>query len=219
MENPVIFESTRPVRMSSLKRLPQPISLFKLLRADEKQLIGYHEDDLKPEQSRSPDTVPLDDSMDSGEESPTPVCAVPEEVTVVSDDGGDMAPVTTISIALMIELLKKRNMRLAGVEAEARQFQLQLQSTQELVDQFARDLNTSRRQVSALIRQNTMLLNELKTVKEKDDTSLETHQMMKAELFALKTCLFVGAIFILFGGKVELIAVMAVGWLAVDLAG
>jgi hypothetical protein len=215
MENPTF--TGPPVTMSGLQLLPQPRSLFNLVRADEKQQIGDQEHELKPEQSWSPDTVPLDDSLDSCE-SPS-AFTVPEEVTVDSDFDGDSEPATSISIALMIELLKKRNTRLQGVETERRQFQLQLQSTQELVDQLTRDLNTSRGQVAELIKHNTMMLNELKTVTETEDASLETQQMLRVELFALKACLFVGALFVLFGRKVELIAIMAVGWLAVDLAG
>ena len=151
---------------------------------------------------------------------------MPEEVTLGTNDSGtprsrhsssSSSPVATIRLSLMIELLKKRNQRLASVEKEAKEYKRQLDNTAGLLDIVTEDLNTAREQTKELMEKNTLLLNALEMAKEKEASSIETQDMLRGELSILKGCLFVATVYIMIGGKVELVAFMALVWLATDL--
>lgn len=101
-------------------------------------------------------------------------------------------------------------------EVEVQEYLQQIKDIQKLVDQRTMDLNRSRQQVAELIKHNSRLLQELKATTGKGDASLEDHRMIKQELNVLKFCFFIGALWIWFGGRADVIGIVAFVWILAD---
>lgn len=135
-------------------------------------------------------------------------CAVPTEVTILgphdaNDGGKDQTEAD--------EKLKEQS------QIEVREYRQQLHDTQNLVDHLTMDLNRARLQVAELIKHNTRLLEELKAVAGKDSASLDEYRMLRQELMILKGCLFFGALFIFWGGRADIIAILAFVWILAEI--
>ena len=97
------------------------------------------------------------------------------------------------------------------------EYQKQLQSTNELVDQLTTDLNKSRNQVAELINHNNILLEELKALAGTDISTLEERQSMRQEMKIMKGTLVFGTLYVLFGGRTDLLALVALVWFVADV--
>jgi hypothetical protein len=142
------------------------------------------------------------------EHSPT---AIPVEVTVMDNFPEGHSLDQTYDVI-------HQDKRLEVAQAESKEYLAQLHKTQWLVDQQTRDLNRSRGQVAELINQNMTLLEELKAVAGKDEASLEEPQMLRQELNALKWSLFLGTIFVLCGGRADMLSLIGLVWMVVDVS-
>jgi hypothetical protein len=160
-----------------------------------------------------PDLLTPRTSIESSSHDGHEAMAVPAEVTVIDDSSAEER-----STPPRRYFSNQRVKRLEIAEADARVYLNQLQSTQEFLDILTRDLNKSRGQAAELINQNTVLLEELKAVTGQDDASLESHRMMRQELYMLKGCLLFCAIFLLCGGRADLLVLVAAVWMVADLS-
>ena len=106
----------------------------------------------------------------------------------------------------------------AAAQEEAKKYLQQLNDAQGLVDLLSSELNKSQQQVAALIKHNTRLLDELKKVNSKEGVNVEDHRMLRQELYILKGCLFLGALWIWCGGRADVIGMLAFVWILADVA-
>jgi hypothetical protein len=140
--------------------------------------------------------------------SPT---AIPVEVTVLDNFPEGHSLDQTYDVI-------HQDKRLEVAQAESKEYLAQLHKTQWLVDQQTRDLNRSRGQVAELINHNMTLLEELKAVAGKDDATLEEPQMLRQELIAIKGSLFLGTLFVLCGGRADMLPLIGLIWMVVDVS-
>ncbi len=104
------------------------------------------------------------------------------------------------------------------MQVEVEEYRQQLAVTQTLIDKLTMDLKKSRLQVAELINHNGLLLDELKAAAGKDNAILEEHRLLKQELYMLKACLFLGALFICCGGRADVIGIVAFVWMLADVS-
>lgn len=105
-----------------------------------------------------------------------------------------------------------------ALQVERDEYREQLQLTKSRMEQLAMDLKKSRMQVAELINHNGRLLDELKAAAGKDDVTLEEHRLLRQELYMLKACLFLGAVFICCGGRADVIGIAAFVWIVADVS-
>lgn len=105
-----------------------------------------------------------------------------------------------------------------AMKVEVEEYRQQLQATQKMVDKLTTDLKKTRLQASQLLNHNGLLLEELKAAAGKDDATSEEHRLLKQELYMLKACLFLGALFICCGGRADVIGIAAFVWVIADVS-
>ena len=147
---------------------------------------------------------------------PRPSDKIPREVTVVVE--GPASPASHLGVAGVAVTDGDDVVAIeTSAEIEAREYKSQLQAAQELLDQITLELRRERNRVQDLIFQNKVLLDELQCVSGKDQASVDTHDMMKQEMFFLKLCLFLSGVFIMCGGRPSFLAILVLLWFAVDI--
>lgn len=100
---------------------------------------------------------------------------------------------------------------------EVQEYLRELQDTRNLTDQLTTDLQQSKNRVAVLMKQNASLLEKLKEAAGNDNATMEEHRMMKQELYTLKAALFCGAVWIWFGGRADVIGIVAFVWILADV--
>ena len=148
-----------------------------------------------------------------------PRSKIPREVTVVLDTSSS-SPASHLGVAANSsaeDIEMETRFLLDTAETEAREYKMQLKAVQEMLDVMAKELRRERNRVQDLIFQNKLLLDELQCISGKDQASLDTHEMMKQEMFFLKLCLILSGVFIMCGGRPSFLAILVLLWFAADI--
>jgi hypothetical protein len=109
------------------------------------------------------------------------------------------------------------DMKLDEAQYEAREYFQQLKASKEEVETLSKDLKKSKKQLQELIIHNKTMLDHVKTITKKDEATFDTHAMLKQEITLLKACLFLSMIFVMCGGRAEIIALVVLGWTFADV--
>jgi hypothetical protein len=90
-----------------------------------------------------------------------------------------------------------------------------LEVAQQQVQRLTLELRKSQSHAVELLKHNKRLLAEVKGAIVKEDIS-EEYRMLKQELMIVKASVFCGVVYILGGGRPDIISVLALVWLLVD---
>ena len=136
--------------------------------------------------------------------------AVPTEVTAIVDEDRSV-PCTTQPPA-------PRNIDFPELETDGmkiEKYTQDLEAALQLIQRLSLDLQKSRLHENQLLKHNQRLLVDLKGSIAKEDISDE-YRMLKQELMIIKTALFCGVVYIFWGGRTDILGILALVWLLVD---
>ena len=154
-------------------------------------------------------------STDGGATTTTGSCAVPTEVTATMVDEAGVRP--TVSCPLPAAP------RSTGMDFPPREtdgmkiekYTQDLEAALQLIQRLSLDLQKSRWHENQLLKHNQRLLVDLKGSIAKEDISDE-YTILKQELMLIKTALFCGVVYIFWGGRTDILGIVALVWLLVD---